>query len=503
MVIDTGITTEQLQEHRAKIAEFHKKHVDQIKHEKSDNSPSSSSTSAVGGSMNKQVKQVNNFGGCGDQKTNNVEIVNRSLTSVQISQLTSETVTTKVPLKGTMANGDPNQRSSQVTGEQKSQTLPRSNQHNKSSSDQNSKPDQLPTSFMIFQSNQSQTGTTKRKPPTNQNPHTTSTPVIYFQAANSTTGPQKLTSDKDRNNLSDSFGSGSNVHIWTESSSGYASDNLTEEDRSSLNSGSLSRSSSVMDPGVSGVRTWTSPGSGSAEGKGIVSHKGTIRGVQNKVRTALIAFNYEPDIETKAKIRSDQGKNSTLVFPDEEGRVVLYTTSNGIIPEVGNRCLAVRKILMNHRVKFEERDLFLSKENVSEFEMRMKACGGGGTGTGTGTGGSVSNNSLSLPSVGGGSQLDVPQVFIDGVWLGNAKKIEELNESGELKKSLKRFEKISTGNNVCNECWGYCYILCRQCNGSKKSSSVRNGFTDMFNCLKCTQCDPNGLQKCPAKCFKN
>ena len=78
----------------------------------------------------------------------------------------------------------------------------------------------------------------------------------------------------------------------------------------------------------------------------------------------------------------------------------------------------MRKILMNHRVKFEERDLFLSKENVSEFEMRMKACGGGGTGTGTGTGGSVSNNSLSLPSVGGGSQLDVPQVFIDGVWLG-------------------------------------------------------------------------------------
>ena len=84
MVIDTGITTEQLQEHRAKIAEFHKKHVDQIKHEKSDNSSSSSSISAVGGSMNKQVKQVNNFGGCGDQKTNNVEIVNRSLTSVQV-----------------------------------------------------------------------------------------------------------------------------------------------------------------------------------------------------------------------------------------------------------------------------------------------------------------------------------------------------------------------------------------------------------------------------------
>ena len=55
----------------------------------------------------------------------------------------------------------------------------------------------------------------------------------------------------------------------------------------------------VDQTGTQGRRTWTTPaGPGPMDGKGILSHKGTIRGVQNKVRTALIAFNYDPDIET-------------------------------------------------------------------------------------------------------------------------------------------------------------------------------------------------------------
>ena len=155
----------------------------------------------------------------------------------------------------------------------------------------------MSASFMIFQSNQSH-ASGKKKSPTNQNAHTTSMPFIYFQSANDLTGPQKLASSTEGKSLSDSLGSGTGTNLWTETSSGYASDNVTEEDRSSLNSGSLSRSSSVADPALSGRRTWTTPGSELAEGTGIVSNKGTIRGVTNKVRTALIAFNYEPDIET-------------------------------------------------------------------------------------------------------------------------------------------------------------------------------------------------------------
>ncbi len=89
----------------------------------------------------------------------------------------------------------------------------------------------------------------------------------------------------------------------------------------------------------------------------------------------------------------------------------MYTTSSGIIPEVGNRCSAVRKILMNHRVKFEERDLFLSKENMNELEIRMKACNTSGNPLSTAS-------SSNLPNFMPNGQPEVPQVFVDGVWLG-------------------------------------------------------------------------------------
>ena len=94
-------------------------------------------------------------------------------------------------------------------------------------------------------------------------------------------------------------------HLWTETSSGYASDAFAEDDGSTSQMSDGSRDRNDQGGGTEqtaacaqGRRTWTTPGPGSAEGKGILSQKGTIRGVHNKVRTALIAFNYDPDIET-------------------------------------------------------------------------------------------------------------------------------------------------------------------------------------------------------------
>lgn len=53
------------------------------------------------------------------------------------------------------------------------------------------------------------------------------------------------------------------------------------------------------------------------------------------------------------------------------GKVVLYTTSMGIIRETYAKCANVKQILRTLLVKFEERDVFMSIEYQQEMRERM------------------------------------------------------------------------------------------------------------------------------------
>ena len=73
----------------------------------------------------------------------------------------------------------------------------------------------------------------------------------------------------------------------------------------------------------------------------------------------------------------------------ETGRIIFYTTSMRIVRDTYERCVRVKTILQTHMVQYEERDVFMSRENQLELKERLKA-----------------------------EVLDVPQVFADGVHLG-------------------------------------------------------------------------------------
>lgn len=73
----------------------------------------------------------------------------------------------------------------------------------------------------------------------------------------------------------------------------------------------------------------------------------------------------------------------------EAGKVVVYTTTMGIIRETYHRCLKVRQILKTHLVKFEEKDVFMSRELQKEIRERMKS-----------------------------KEITVPQVFVEGLHIG-------------------------------------------------------------------------------------
>lgn len=96
-------------------------------------------------------------------------------------------------------------------------------------------------------------------------------------------------------------------------------------------------------------------------------------------------------------------------------------------------------------------------------------------------------------------------------------RIVNLNEDGQLRTMLKPY-RVSTFRWThkealpdrdtlllqrygvtppCSTCGGFTVVPCQQCYGSKKSSH-RNAFTDQFYALRCSNCDTNGLQQCPA-----
>ncbi|XP_063366095.1 glutaredoxin domain-containing cysteine-rich protein CG31559-like [Cydia amplana] len=197
-----------------------------------------------------------------------------------------------------------------------------------------------------------------------------------------------------------------------------------------------------------GIKDFKSEGAPST----IRSSKGTIRGVKNRVRAGIATFL--------------QIQNTTKSYKEKDaGKVVIYTTTMGIVRSTYQRCNLVKKILRNLLVKYEERDVFMSTEYQDEIRDRMKS-----------------------------DQIRIPQLFVDGQYVGDADTVEKLNESGDLRKMLKPY-KSPDACNTCQMCGGFRLLPCRICNGSKKSLH-RNHFTAEFVALKCMNCDEVGLVRC-------
>lgn len=192
----------------------------------------------------------------------------------------------------------------------------------------------------------------------------------------------------------------------------------------------------------------------SVQEKQIVSSRGTVRGFKNRVRAGIATF-----------LQQQTGETLRNYKQLEKGKIVVFTTSMNIVRSTHERCKKVKKMLQTHMVRYEEKDLFMSKENQKELMERLST-----------------------------NQIVLPQVFADGASLGTLEHLEKLNESGELRHILASFTKIDVKSS-CEKCGGYRFIPCNFCHGSKKSLR-RNHFTDEFCSLRCMQCDENGLLRC-------
>lgn len=223
-------------------------------------------------------------------------------------------------------------------------------------------------------------------------------------------------------------------------------------------------------------------------GNTIRSDRGTVRGVRNRVRAGIATF------QLKDSIQKTYAEN-------ERGRVVVYVTSLGVVREMLANCIKVRQIMRNLLVKIVEKDIFMSRGHQSELRERMetlRTIGGAVVGRSpTSNMNTKTNHNSNCPSQEESVLLSVPQVFVEGQYLGNADAIERLNEAGELRKMLRPF-KCPSVTSVCRSCGGFGLLPCTVCNGSKKSVLYRNDFTQKFVALRCTACDESALVQCQA-----
>ncbi|KAK3719850.1 hypothetical protein RRG08_040151 [Elysia crispata] len=139
-----------------------------------------------------------------------------------------------------------------------------------------------------------------------------------------------------------------------------------------------------------------------------------------------------------------------------------------VVRETSERCKSVRHLLQNHMVRYEERDLYMSREIQQELNYRLKQ--------------------------EGISELRLPHVFADGIHLGGSEELEKMNEAGELRALLNNYQKIQV-RIMCERCGGYRFVPCDVCHGSKRSL-LRNHFTEEFCALRCMHCNESGLKRC-------
>lgn len=166
----------------------------------------------------------------------------------------------------------------------------------------------------------------------------------------------------------------------------------------------------------------------------------------------------ETRIDPNGKIL-DSFTNRSISIPDADKRIVVYFTSLRVVRSTFEDCKTVRSILRGFRVSIDERDLSMDSGFLNE-----------------------------LQGILGQSKLTLPRVFIGGRYMGGAEEIKQLHETGELKKFVEGLPAAEPC--TCNVCGGYRFVLCNECNGSRKLYTEKSGIKT------CTACNENGLIRC-------
>ncbi|XP_057950101.1 uncharacterized protein At5g39865-like [Malania oleifera] len=206
----------------------------------------------------------------------------------------------------------------------------------------------------------------------------------------------------------------------------------------------------------------------------------SVHGCENTVPLADVvteskACNLEQmaaeQINIKETEENDEESPSLLEFeercpPGGSDSVILYTTSLRGIRKTFEDCGSIRFLLESFRVFFYERDVAMHLEFREELWRIL------------------------------GGRVVPPRLFIKGRHIGGADEVVGLHEQGKLRKLLQGIP-LAPLNCRCDGCTGARFVVCFNCSGSCK---VFEDESDHQMFTRCSQCNENGLIKCPICC---
>lgn len=155
--------------------------------------------------------------------------------------------------------------------------------------------------------------------------------------------------------------------------------------------------------------------------------------------------------------------------PGGNESVVFYTTSFRGIRKTFEDCSSIRFLLDSFKIVYEERDISMDLQYREELWKVLDR------------------------------KVVPPRLFIRGRHIGGADEVVGLHEQGLLKKLLQGIPLIQS-NHPCSGCAGVRFVLCLNCNGSRKI--ILEGRSSK-SAVRCLDCNENGLVKCPVCSLKS
>lgn len=151
--------------------------------------------------------------------------------------------------------------------------------------------------------------------------------------------------------------------------------------------------------------------------------------------------------------------------PGGSESVILYTTGLRGIRKTFEDCQKMRSLLENLKVSFFERDISMHCEFKEELWRVL------------------------------GGKIVPPRLFIKGRYIGGAEEVLALHEQEKLKPLIEGIP-IDRNEGPCEGCAGFRFIVCFNCNGSRKiSPAAVDGEV-----MDCSECNENGVIICPFCC---
>jgi hypothetical protein len=167
----------------------------------------------------------------------------------------------------------------------------------------------------------------------------------------------------------------------------------------------------------------------------------------------------------------------------EPRRAVLYFTSLRVVRATYEACCLARAILKGYGVRVDERDVSMHRPFRDELSALLLGLKGG-------------ECCAPAPPV-------LPSLFVDAELVGSAEEVKRMHEAGELAAGLAGCESEAA---TCQACGDVRFVLCEVCSGSCKvyvddlQEEEGDDVTDGGRFRRCTECNENGVVRCPVCC---